>query len=66
MGIKYDSILGFIDEKTQNKVSQDSIKLYAQLNPMEVKVGEPKLTKLKAPVKMIKKGVKAVTTKEGK
>jgi|9_EtaG_2_1085328.scaffolds.fasta_scaffold272947_2 hypothetical protein len=66
MGIKYDSILGFIDEKTQDKVSQDFLKLYSKLNPMEVKVGEPKLTKSKAPDKMIKRGVKAVINKEGK
>ena len=37
MGIKYDPILGFIDEKTQDKVSQDFLKLYSKLNPMEVK-----------------------------
>ena len=64
MGIKYDSILGFIDEKTQDKVSQDFLKLYSKLNPMEVKVGEPKLTKSKAPVKMVEEGVESIIIKK--
>jgi len=64
MGIKYDPILGFIDEKTQDKVSQDFLKLYSKLNPMEVKVGEPKLTKAKAPDRMVEEGVESITIKE--
>jgi len=64
MGIKYDPILGFIDEKTQDKVSQDFLKLYSKLNPMEVKVGEPKLTKIKPPAMMRNKGILA-KNKEG-
>ena len=64
MGIKYDPILGFIDEKTQDKVSQDFLKLYSKLNPMEVKVGEPKLTNVKSTDK-IKNRVSASKIKEG-
>ena len=64
MGIKYDPILGFIDEKTQDKVSQGFLKLYSKLNPMEVKVGEPKLTNAKSTDK-IKNRVRASKIKEG-
>ena len=64
MGIKYDPILGFIDEKTQDKVSQDFLKLYSKLNPMEVKVGEPKLTKANAPDRIVEEGVESITIKE--
>ena len=64
MGIKYDPILGFIDEKTQTKVSQGFLKLYSKLNPMEVKVGEPKLTNVKSTATMKKEGTPA-KNKEG-
>ena len=64
MGIKYDPILGFIDEKTQTKVSQGFLKLYSKLNPMEVKVGEPKLTNVKSTDK-IKNRVSAPKINEG-
>ena len=64
MLIKYDPILGFIDEKTQDKVSQDFLKLYSKLNTMEVKVGEPKLTNAKSTDK-IKNRVRASKIKEG-
>jgi hypothetical protein len=33
-------------------------------NPMEVKVGEPKLTKAKAPGKIVEEGVESITIKE--
>ena len=64
MGIKYDPIRGFINEKTEDKVSQDFIELYAKLNPMEVKVGEPKLTNVKSTATMKKEGTPA-ENKEG-
>ena len=65
MAIKYNDTIGrFVNESDDVPVSQDFLKLYAITNPMEIKVGEPKLTKSKAPVKMVEEGVESITIKE--
>jgi hypothetical protein len=64
MAIKYNDTIGrFVNESDDVPVSQDFLKLYAITNPMEIKVGEPKLTKSKAPAKMVE-GVESITIKE--
>ena len=65
MNIKYNEIKGcFVDTKTDECVTQAELLEWAAANPMEVKVGEPKLTKAKAPVKMMEEGVESITIKE--
>jgi hypothetical protein len=65
MAIKFDNIKGaFVNTQTDEKVSQSELLMWTAENPMEVKVGEPKLTKSKAPVKMVEEGVESITIKE--
>ncbi len=65
MAIKFDNIKGaFVNTQTDEKVSQSELLMWTAQNPMEVKVGEPKLTKSKAPVKMVEEGVESITIKE--
>ena len=64
MAIKYNDTIGrFVNESDDVPVSQDFLKLYAITNPMEIKVGEPKLTKSKAPAKP-KRGGRAAKNKK--
>ena len=66
MAIKFNDIKGaFVNTENDEKVSQAELLLWAAANPMEVKAGEPKLTKAKAPDKMIEEGVGSLTIKEG-
>jgi hypothetical protein len=65
MNIKYNPEIGaFVNTETDEKVTQSELLMWTALNPMEVKVGEPKLTKAKAPVKMKEEGVESITIKE--
>ena len=65
MNIKYNPEIGaFINTETDEKVTQSELLMWTAQNPMEVKVGEPKLTKAKAPVKMMEEGVESITIKE--
>ena len=65
MAIKFDNIKGaFVNTQTDEKVSQSELLMWTAEKPMEVKVGEPKLTKSKAPVKMVEEGVESITIKE--
>ncbi len=65
MNIKYNPEIGaFVNTETDEKVTQSELLMWTAQNPMEVKVGEPKLTKAKAPVKMMEEGVESITIKE--
>ena len=65
MNIKYNPEIGaFVNTETDEKVTQSELLMWTAQNPMEVKVGEPKLTKAKAPVKMTEEGVESITIKE--
>ena len=65
MNIKYNPEIGaFVNTETDEKVTQSELLMWTAQNPMEVKVGEPKLTKTKAPVKMMEEGVESITIKE--
>jgi|TARA_B100001113_G_scaffold110510_1_gene89649 hypothetical protein len=65
MSIKYNPDIGaFVNTETNEKVTQAELLMWAATNPMEVKVGEPKLTKAKAPDRMVEEGVESITIKE--
>ena len=65
MNIKYNPEIGaFVNTETDEEVTQSELLMWTAQNPMEVKVGEPKLTKAKAPVKMMEEGVESITIKE--
>ena len=63
LNIKYDNMIGFVNIETGEKATQAELLQWDLENPMEVKVGEPKLTKSKAPAKMVE-GVESITIKE--
>jgi ribosomal protein L21 len=65
MNIKYNNDIGaFINTETGEKATQSELLMWTAENPMEVKVGEPKLTKAKAPGKIVEEGVESITIKE--
>tara|TARA_R100001460_G_scaffold61837_1_gene101980 strand:- start:132 stop:335 length:204 start_codon:yes stop_codon:yes gene_type:complete len=65
MNIKYNPEIGaFVNTETDEKVTQSELLMWTAQNPMEVKVGEPKLTKAKAPGKIVEEGVESITIKE--
>ena len=64
MKLEYNKIIGRIVKPDDTPATQAELLEWAAANPMEVKVGEPKLTKAKAPVKMMEKGVESITIKE--
>tara|TARA_R100000995_G_scaffold28390_1_gene12453 strand:- start:135 stop:338 length:204 start_codon:yes stop_codon:yes gene_type:complete len=65
MNIKYNNDIGaFINTETGEKATQSELLMWTAQNPMEVKVGEPKLTKAKAPGKIVEEGVESITIKE--
>ena len=65
MNIKYNNDIGaFINTETGEKATQSELLMWTAENPMEVKVGEPKLTKAKAPDRMVEEGVESITIKE--
>ena len=64
LNIKYDNMLGFVNTETGKKATQAELLQWDLENPMEVKVGEPKLTKAKAPDKIVEEGVESITIKE--
>ena len=54
MNIKYNNDIGaFINTETGEKATQSELLMWTAENPMEVKVGEPKLTKAKTPDKIL-------------
>ena len=64
MNIKYNNDIGaFINTETGEKATQSELLMWTAENPMEVKVGEPKLTKAKAPGKIVEEGVESITEK---
>jgi len=65
MNIKYNNDIGaFINTETGEKATQSELLMWTAENPMEVKVGEPKLTKAKGPGKIVEEGVESITIKE--
>ena len=64
MKLEYNKIIGRIVKPDDTPATQAELLEWAAANPMEVKVGEPKLTKAKAPVKMMEEGVESITIKE--
>jgi len=64
LNIKYENMLGFVNTETGEKATQAELLQWGLENPMEVKVGEPKLTKAKAPGKIVEEGVESITIKE--
>ena len=59
MNIKYNPEIGaFVNTETDEKVTQSELLMWTAQNPMEVKVGEPKLTNAKSTDK-IKNRVRA-------
>jgi len=64
LNIKYDNMIGFVNTETGKKATQAELLQWDLENPMEVKVGEPKLTKAKAPDKIVEEGVESITIKE--
>ena len=65
MNIIYNPEIGaFVNTETNEKVTQAELLMWTAQNPMEVKVGEPKLTKAKAPDRMVEEGVESITIKE--
>ena len=64
LNIKYDNMIGFVNTETSEKATQAELLQWGLENPMEVKVGEPKLTKAKAPGKIVEEGVESITIKE--
>ena len=64
LNIKYDNMIGFVNTETGKKATQAELLQWDLENPMEVKVGEPKLTKAKAPDRMVEEGVESITIKE--
>jgi len=65
LNIKYNNDIGaFINTETGEKATQSELLMWTAENPMEVKVGEPKLTKAKAPGKIVEEGVESITIKE--
>ena len=64
MGIKYDPIQGaIVDTKNEIKVTQPELLFWTATHPDPVNIDEPKLTKTKAPGKMMVKGVESITIK---
>ena len=65
MEIKYDPIRGaIVDTKNEIKITQPELLFWTATHPDPVNIDEPKLTKTKAPGKMMVKGVESITIKE--
>jgi hypothetical protein len=65
MEIKYDPIKGaIVDTENEINVTQPEFLLWSATHPEKVMIDQPKLTKTKAPGKMMVKGVESITIKE--
>ena len=65
MEIKYDPIKGaIVDTKNETNITQPELLFWTATHPETVMIDEPKLTKSKAPGKIIGKGVESIKIKE--
>ena len=63
--VEYNPIIGAIVNKgNDEKLTQAELLFWTATHPEPVKIDEPKLTKAKAPAKIVEEGVESITIKE--